>query len=158
SGIAGAGPLLRRVVLATAGRRAPGLLPSPAAFGAERVRVCRVSGLAATRACDAMDEWRLAGAAPLPPDDWHQDGAVVLPARFAEWERTQVRRAFASAASQRTRSSGDTTLTLVSPRDGDVYVLPAGPERAVATIALSASGVEAGAVLRWSIDGQPHAT
>ncbi len=156
SGIAGAGPLLRRVVLAASQRYAPGLLASPAAFGAERVRVCRVSGLAAVPACDAVDEWRLADA-PLPaPDDWHRHGAVVLPARFAEWERSEVRRTVASATRAPGRAATGTALTLVSPRDGDVYVLPGGPARSVATVALRAMGDGADGPLTWSIDGAPY--
>jgi len=157
SGVAGAGPLLRRVVLATAQRLAPGLLASPASFGAVRERVCRTSGLAATTACDGVDEWRLAGTAPLAPDDWHRDGAVVLPSRFAEWERAQVRRTLASSTAPSAVSASSTPLEVLSPKDGDVFVLPVGPARSVATVALRASRAHAAESLTWTVDGQPHA-
>lgn len=156
SGIAGAGPLLRRVVLATAQRRAPGLLPSPAQHGAQHERVCRTSGLGATAACDGVDEWRLAGTPPLAPDDWHRDGAVVLPSRFAEWERAQVRRTLASSTSPSAVRAPGRPLEVLSPRDGDVFVLPVGPARSVATVALRASGAHAEEALTWTVDGQPH--
>lgn len=155
SGIAGAGPLLRRVLLATAQRRTPGLLASPAALGATRERVCRVSGMAAVAACDAVDEWRLADRAPRATDNWHQDGAVVLPTRFAEWERGQTQRASALATAAPRRDAAALPLQLVTPRDGDVYLLPSGPERDVATIALQAAGSEADASLKWTVDDVP---
>jgi penicillin-binding protein 1C len=155
SGITGAGPLLRRAVFATAARYRPGVLRSPAEAGATRVRVCRVSGMAAVPACDAVDEWQLAGAPAPPPDDWHRHGGVVLPARFAEWERSQPAAPRPITAVGGARADRDTTLTLLSPRDGDVYVLPAGPAREVATVALRAIGTANGAALRWSVNGAP---
>ncbi len=155
SGIAGAGPLLRRVMLATAQMRSPGLLPSPATLGASRVRVCRVSGMIATPACDAVDEWRLAGSASLAPDDWHRDGAIVLPTRFAEWQRGQVNRVAALATAAPRGDTLAAPLRMLSPRDGDVYVLPVGPEREVATLALLAVAREVGAALTWQVDGLP---
>jgi penicillin-binding protein 1C len=151
SGIMGAGPLLRRALLATAERFEPGVLASPASYGAERTRICRVSGLAAVPSCDAVDEWQLADALPLALDDWHRHGAVVLPARFAEWERTQP-----SASWMRVATADSVRpLTLLSPRDGDVYLLPSGDAREVATVALRAIGREAEGTLRWTVNGEP---
>ncbi len=155
SGITGAGPLLRRAVLATAQRYAPGVLPSPEAAGASRVRVCRASGLAAVPACDAIDEWRLANAPAPAPDDWHRHGAVVLPARFAEWERAQPNATVPRVASD---SGATSAFALLSPRDGDVYVLPPGPERSVATVPLRAIGRGADAALHWTVNGTPITT
>jgi len=155
SGITGAGPLLRRAVLSTAERYPAGLLPAPEAYGATRVRVCRTSGLAAVPACDAIDEWQLASAQSPAPDDWHRHGAVVLPTRFAEWERSQptTPRALAGA---RSLTDTATPLGLLSPRDGDVYVLPNGPERSVATVPLRATGVGAETGVQWTINGTAH--
>lgn len=169
SGISGAGPLLRRAVLATADFRPAGSLPAPDRLGATRVLVCRVSGMAAVRACDATNEWQLASQQPLPPDSWHRDGAVVLPTRFAEWQRQQVEQLGAQTTAARSlaardgatrgdRSAAETLpLRLLSPRDGDVYRLPSGPARRVATVALHAIGNEADATLTWSVDDQPIA-
>lgn len=155
SGITGAGPLLRRAVLSTAERYAAGLLPTPEAFGATRVRVCRSSGMAAVPECDAIDEWRLAHAPEPTLDDWHRHGAVILPSRFAEWERSQPRtpRALAGA---REAAPADAPLQLLSPRDGDVYLLPSGPERTVATVPLRVAGAESERGVRWTINGIAH--
>lgn len=155
SGITGAGPLLRRAVLSAAERYTAGLLPTPDAAGASRVRVCRTSGLAAVPACDAIDEWQLADAPAPALDDWHRHGAVILPPRFAEWERSQPRtpRALAGA---RDAAPADAPLQLLSPRDGDVYVLPSGPERSVATVPLRVAGAESERGVRWTINGAAH--
>lgn len=158
SGISGAGPLLRRVVFAAAQRYAPGPLPSPEQYGATRVRVCRVSGMAAVQDCDAVAEWQLATHEPLPPDTWHRDGAVVLPARFAEWQRRQLQQLDIDPTAVATRNDvagesadGAGALRLLSPRDGDVYRLPVGPARQVATVALQATGARA-EELEWTVD------
>lgn len=156
SGIAGAGPLLRRAVLATAARRTPGVLPSLTQLGATTARVCGVSGLAATPECSAVNEWQLAGASPLAVDDWHRDGAVVLPERFAAWQAAQVQRTLASAtAPPRASHTTGASLTLLSPKHGDVYLLPSGPERSVATLALRAIGGDQSAPLSWSVNNKP---
>mgnify|MGYP002780264286 CR=1 FL=1 len=158
SGISGAGPLLRRAVLSTAARYQPGGLPSMDAVGASRTRVCRVSGMAAVAACDAIDEWRLAGAEEPAPDDWHRHGAVVLPAKFAEWEASEqavpTTLARTIAATRRTDDERE-PLALLSPRDGDEYLLPTGPERAVATVPLRATGRGSEATLTWTVNGAP---
>lgn len=158
SGISGAGPLLRRAILSTAARYQPGVLPSLESLGASRVRVCRVSGLGAVPACDAIDEWRLSDAPEPAPDDWHRHGAVVLPAQFAEWEASEQALpstlARTIAVSRRTDDER-APLSLLSPRDGDEYLLPTGPERSVATVPLRATGRGADAALAWSVDGTP---
>lgn len=164
SGISGAGPLLRRAILSTAARHQPGLLPSPADAGATRVRICRVSGMTAVPACDAVDEWQLADAPSPAPDDWHRHGAVVLPARFADWEASEhalpttfVRTSgpAEAATTGRGNDAARAPLVLLSPRDGDEYVLPSGPERSVATVPLRATGRGADGPLTWTIDGRP---
>ncbi len=157
SGIAGAGPLLRRAVLATAAQQAPGVLPSPAQFAATRIRVCRVSGLLAHSGCESVDEWQLAGREPVPADDWHRDGAIVLPARFAAWQAAQMQRSLALGASAAVvaPTNSNAAVTLLSPGDGDVYVLPRGPEREVATIALRASGAGSTGDMKWTINRIP---
>ncbi|MDQ6611766.1 MAG: penicillin-binding protein 1C, partial [Gemmatimonadota bacterium] len=78
SGISGAGPLLRHIVLRVAARNAPGVLVSPAAFGAVRERVCRVSGQPAVPECPSVEEWFLPGTHPSN-QNWYREGALVLP-------------------------------------------------------------------------------
>ena len=74
SGVSGAGPLLHRAVLATAGRHPPGALPTPQAAGAVPVLICRLSGLRATPQCPSAVEWfaprhRARAAVRLAPRD-----------------------------------------------------------------------------------------
>jgi penicillin-binding protein 1C len=91
SGVSGAGPLLHRVVMATARRLSPGRLTNPADVGATQVRVCRLSGLRATSTCTQMAEWFAPGTAPTRTDDWEQIGRVTLPDQYAAWARTGLR-------------------------------------------------------------------
>jgi len=88
SGVSGAGPLLHRALLAVARRYDPGVLPAPAAVGAVRVSICRLSGMRAGAGCaaTATEEWFLPGSEPARECDWHRaGGAVAWPAEYAEW-------------------------------------------------------------------------
>jgi penicillin-binding protein 1C len=91
SGVSGAGPLLHRVVMATAQHVSPGRLTSPADVGATQLRVCRLSGLRATTKCAQMSEWFAPGTAPTRVDDWEHAGRITLPDEYAEWARTGLR-------------------------------------------------------------------
>lgn len=160
SGITGAGPLLRRVVLRTAARVQPGVLPSPMEVGAKRERVCRVSGQRAVADCPAIDEWFLPGTKPST-ENWYREGALVLPVRYAAWRKRNKNLVgdgevvAATGTSTTKRETATVALSVDSPRDGDRYELPAGAESSVATISLRASGREATSKLTWIIDGKP---
>jgi penicillin-binding protein 1C len=161
SGISGAGPLLRRVVLRTAARNGPGVLPSPVEVGATRERVCRVSGQKAIAECPAIDEWFLPGTKPSG-ENWYREGALVLPSRYAAWRKRSTglvgdgERVATTGANETASSRTPTSLTIESPRNGDRYELPPGTEASVATISLRAAGTESTGKLTWSIDGRPH--
>lgn len=161
SGISGAGPLLRRIVLRTSARVAPGELPSLATLGAKRERVCRVSGQRAVPECPAIDEWFLPGTQPPSGQNWYREGALVLPTRYAAWRKRSRglvgdgERVAATGAQVEQHSTPAVALAVESPRHGDRYELPIGSEAAYATISLRASGRDAATKLAWSIDGQP---
>jgi penicillin-binding protein 1C len=181
SGVTGAGPLLARTVMATAQRRPPGTLVTPAEVGAVPVIVCRLSGMLASATCARLTEWFVPGTAPARVDDWERDGRVVLPDEYAEWARqpgTSVSEGVTlAAASEGTRerpsardlpvrpsSAGSPSPVRASPRpatfhiaaplDGDRYAIPAGVEGQYATISLRASGPGSSSA-RWTIDGRP---
>ena len=154
SGVSGAGPLLHRAVLAAAARVPPGTLPLPASAGAVPVTICRVSGLLAGPDCPRATEWFVPGTAPAGVCDWHRDGRVVLPVRYAEWEQQTrgpepvARRTAADTA----RSDGH--LQILSPRPGDRYHVPPGVDPRYATLALRAAGGDAARPVRWFVDGR----
>ncbi|MEP6832250.1 MAG: penicillin-binding protein 1C [Gemmatimonas sp.] len=163
SGVTGAGPLLRRVVLRTAARMPPGVLPTPTDVGATRERVCRVSGQRAIPDCPAIDEWFLPGTHAPAGENWYREGALVLPARYAAWRKRSTgqvgdgERVATSGANSDNVSRADRApqaLTIDSPRNGDRYEVPLGVEASVATISLRAAGAESSSRLMWSIDGK----
>jgi penicillin-binding protein 1C len=163
SGISGAGPLLRRVVWRTAADRAPGLLASPATAGAQRVRVCRLSGGLATADCPGVDEWMgSAQRTALHDCRWHRGGGgVVWPTEYRGWAE-RMGREVRVADTHRADGTGrlaatpaPALLALESPRDGDRFELPIGDGARYATIPLRAV-TPGGAVVRWFVDGQPH--
>lgn len=166
SGITGAGPLLHRAIMATARRRAPGVLTTPAEAGAVNVSVCRLSGLRATDSCAQIAEWFAPGTEPKRVDDWERDGRVVLPADYAEWSRGGLSpvatdmNLTASRSRQSVAGGADSAalpreFRIVSPLDGDRYAIPAGVEARYATIPLRAGGRGSERV-RWSIDGRTY--
>ena len=161
SGVSGAGPLLHRALVLTAERYAPGSLPSPADFGARRVRICRLSGLLAVHDCPHADEW-VPTDRPLPREcDWHRDGRVELPTEYAEWSASRggftgvasgaPRSAFSPDAVRADSAKVPSQLRIVSPRDGDSFAVPPGIDSRYSTVGLVAAG---GSAVRWTVDGQ----
>lgn len=179
SGVTGAGPLLHRVVMETARRVEPGALTTPAEAGAVAVPVCRLSGMRATPACASLTEWFAPGTAPVATDDWERPDGVTLPEEYASWAGQQMQPAaegvtLASvgygtvemragppqgaddAAADVPREGRTAPLRITSPRDGDLYAIPAGVESRYASISLQTSGAGTGGV-RWTVDGRPYA-
>jgi penicillin-binding protein 1C len=171
SGVTGAGPLLHRALLLVARRYPPGELAHLADAGAVPVRICKVSGMLATKDCPGMVEWFMPDVVPQERCDWHRDGLLVLPAEYADWEGTESERLGGSAvrrlgswadfsehathADPTSRQSADPPFQIVSPQNGDRYRLPPGVESRYATIALRAAGVPPHARVTWFIDGKP---
>jgi penicillin-binding protein 1C len=157
-GITGAGPLLHRAVLLVARRYPPGDLLQPAQAALVMARVCRLSGMLATRDCPGMDEWFLPGTEPTRACDWHQGGGrVAWPAAYAEWAATaglsDGRTVGQSPPNSPTvRPSDSPTFHILSPRDGDRYSLPVGADPRYATVALRAAG--GGGSVHWLVDGR----
>jgi penicillin-binding protein 1C len=160
SGVTGAGPLLHRAVMAVSRRVPPGALARPSDLGLARAPVCRLSGLRATGACAALDEWFVPGTEPARDDDWERGGEVALPDEYAEWAGYAARAASfapndARPAGPRARPAPAAQFRIVSPLDGDRYAVPVGVESRYATIALRAAGAGADRV-SWTVDGARH--
>jgi penicillin-binding protein 1C len=160
SGVSGAGPLLHRVMLATAARHAPGVLPTAEASGATPVSICRLSGLRPTARCPKATEWFAPGTVPTAECDWHRMEGTVLPLAFAEWaQQTGVAAEVSGRApSPTTRLPADPGdgFRILSPQEGDVYRMPAGVDPRYATVALRAAGAATGRPVRWFVDGRLH--
>ncbi|MDX2193701.1 MAG: penicillin-binding protein 1C [Gemmatimonadales bacterium] len=77
SGITGAGPLLRRAMLLTAARHAPGRLVRPDEAGGRRVRVCRADGRPDDGRCRTVPEWR-GPEVPGPATERAGDAAAAV--------------------------------------------------------------------------------
>jgi len=155
SGVSGAGPLLHRAILAVARRYAPGTLPSPESVGATRVTICRLSGLRAGPSCPRAEEWFAPGTAPDHECDWHRDGAVSVPAEYAEWA-AQLQVA-AGVARPTPAAAAAAPFHIVSPVDGDRYRIPPGVPARFATVPLRAAGASGRGRVRWFVDGAPVA-
>ncbi|MEP6692210.1 MAG: penicillin-binding transpeptidase domain-containing protein, partial [Gemmatimonadaceae bacterium] len=168
SGVTGAGPLLRRAVLLTSQRVAPGVLPTPASVGATAVEICRVSGLRAGAECPRLVEWFAPGKAPRVECDWHRDGRTVLPARFAEWAASEDRglriedrghritdrgSRIADRGADRDSAAAPAAFRIVSPKNGDRYRVPPGVDPRFSSVGLVAVGADVRDV-RWFIDGR----
>jgi penicillin-binding protein 1C len=92
TGLTGAGPIWRGIMLLIHGERTPQLLPQPA--GLARARVCTLSGMLPSPACMlTRDEWFIDGSAPTDQDTWHRldNGRIVfdLPAEVRPWAKAQ---------------------------------------------------------------------
>ena len=156
SGVSGAGPLLHRAVLATADAVPPGVLPTP---GVRRRRarhhLPRCRGSARGPDCPHATEWFMPGTAPTRACDWHQNGRLVLPAEYAEWQ--QQTQGPAASVVRRTGSDtarSDGRLHILSPRAGDRYRVPPGVDPRYATVALRAAGGDPSEPVTWYVDGE----
>jgi penicillin-binding protein 1C len=160
SGVSGAGPLLHRVVLATARRYPVGALPAPRSVGAVSAKVCLLSGDRPGRSCPTGMEWFAPGQTPTDVCHWHDpDGRVHLPVKYAEWlDRTETR--YAPPVSTPHRLAPETRsveqFRIVSPNEGDVYRMPPGVDARYVTIALRAAGGTGNADVHWMVDGSPY--
>ena len=150
SGVSGAGPLLRRTVLAVAARYEPGRLPEPGDLGLAPVTICRLSGLRANRYCPALTEWFVPGTVP-GPDTWHGPDGVTLPPAVADPRNLVAAAGFAGPGAR----SAEAGLRIVSPRDGDRFRFVPGVDSSFATIGLRVAGAGR-APVRWFIDGRPQ--
>jgi penicillin-binding protein 1C len=157
SGVTGAGPLLYRAVLQAGRRYAPGYLPTPEQAGAVARPVCMLSGLRATPECPSTIEWFMPGTEPTLLDDWQRNGYTALPPAYAEWERSRQEEDIRIAGVPASDSVGGApapTYVMVSPQDGDRYMLPPGVAARYATISLTALGPRPDEPATWYVDGE----
>lgn len=121
SGITGAGPIFRRVML----RAMEGIAPSPLIDRSrfESARVCPLSGARATRSCPgAMSEIFVPGTVPTTPCAMHKgEGAsrrVELDGEFHTWARREGLDVVPSAG-----DGNSDAVRLLFPRDGAEFLI-----------------------------------
>jgi penicillin-binding protein 1C len=154
SGFEGAAPTAVRVLRA-AMDRAPALhleAPERAPIVLEHAQICAVTGeLAGARCAQALDERFAPGTAPTHRCDAHQDdGAVVLPARYARWLATEHPVGFAL----RDGDTADGAPRVAHPSDGSRLLLD--PSRGEPDVPLRATvGGATAPSARWEVDGHP---
>src|SRR5258708_14144523 len=125
--------MLHRAVMDVARRYDPGTMLSPAAYGATRVAVCRLSGMLATSTCAGLLEWFLPGTVPIAVDDWQRGGGQgAWPAEYAAWAERQGKGEMAPLPPDSTRSRA------VPPLAGDRYEVPPGMDPPYTTIPIPA--------------------
>lgn len=135
SGVAGAGPIFREVMLALhrSGPPAPFVAPR----GLQRVTVCSASGgLPGPHCQGTLGEW-FSGAGP-EACSLHGRSGLAYGGEYGDW-----------AQSQGLPVGGG--LHIQFPREGDVFVIDPRLERRYQTLQLRASGGR----VSWRVDGRP---
>ncbi len=123
SGVAGAGPVFHRTMLALHEGTAPEWSPRPE--GLVEVRIDPRSGKAvADGARHSVLEWVPSGAEPEPagPDDYDESGRLYLDSSYGEWLASDHNRRRSEFAPRPDRVA-DSPLRILAPREGAVYVL-----------------------------------
>lgn len=149
SGISGAGPLFRDVMLALHRDRRPPAFERPA--GIATAAVCPLSGDAVSPHCPAaMTEYFLAGCEPEAVCAFHgRDAAIRLPPVYRDWAAGRGGGAFSTAP-----GGG---LHVAFPAQDDVFRIDPGLPRADQAIRLRAAVPAGCRAVRWVVDGRPLA-
>lgn len=150
SGVSGAGPLFRDVMLALHRDHRPRAFERPA--GVSQASVCPLSGDAVSPYCPtAMTECFLSGREPAATCAFHGPGAAIrLPPLYGDWAAGR------SGGAYRTGPGGE--LRVAFPLQDDVFRIDPGLPRADQAIRLRASVPAGCRELRWVLDGRPLAT
>jgi len=166
SGVSGAAPIFRDVMLA-AQRRASGGLPAPeqdwlrVPDGLERRPVCALSGLEAASACPRTHSEWLPVEGRRPACSWHREAGgrrfVQWPAEYRAWAAAEglVERLPAATPGAAPRVAlRPASLRIVNPPQGAVYLVDPTLRSEFQTLPLRAAAPDGRTPLRWSIDGR----
>jgi hypothetical protein len=99
--------------------------------------------------CPTANEWFIPGSEPTAECDWHDHGAVSMPAAYADWLAAE--RGAGATVRARIAPAPD-GFRIVSPLDGDRYSVPPSVDPRYSTVALRTAG--ATDAVRWSVDGK----
>jgi penicillin-binding protein 1C len=164
SGITGAGPIFHSVLLA-AQKRALGRLPAdgdpPLAEpppGLAPLRVCALSGMAATRACPSSVTERLPEERRPLPCQWHVSTKrvteVAWPSQYRDWAlRRGLAREGEWPAARPSRLPA-APLRILSPPPGATFLIDPTLRMEYQALALKAAVEGVPRRLAWSVDGE----
>ena len=167
SGVSGAGAVWREVMLAWAELERPGLDlstrdtlgPRPASL--REVEVCALSGLSPAPSCPrAMRELLLDEQAPRQKCDWHvptADGRVAVrwPSVYRDWAAGEGLLEPTTRITDPTSSRRDEVLAVLTPADGDAFVLSPDLPRRYQSLELRCTVPGNPAEVTWLVDGEP---
>jgi penicillin-binding protein 1C len=147
SGISGAGPLFRDIMLTLHRDKRPEAFPRPE--GVIAARVCPLSGDPVSRYCrDGMTEYFLAGQEPHEACRFHGPGAAIrVPALYGGWAGKK------DAAAYRVADGGE--LRVAFPVQDDVFRIDPGMAGEFQAIRFQAVVPAGFGGLRWILDGRP---
>ena len=171
SGVTGAAPIFRGVMLAAERRATGGSFRQddvlPASEDSAEQEICALSGHAANDWCPTRRREWVAAERPLMPCNWHVAiGAGVVtnwPAEYRSWASAQygvaAARPLAAATVQakaKTAPSAETRaeLAIVSPANGSTFLIDPTLRREFQTLSLRAAARDSGAI-EWSVDDVP---
>lgn len=162
SGVTGAAPVFRDVMLAAARRygepdEETGPVPRPA--GLVSRHVCALSGLAAGPACPRLESEWLPAASRRAPCDWHPAGGrrgVAWPAVYRAWAREQGLLG-PEPALPAPAAEADDALRILSPPSGASYFVDPTlrDEYQRLPLRVAASGARR---VTWFVDGREWAS
>jgi penicillin-binding protein 1C len=150
SGVSGAGPLFRDVVMALHRDQRPRAFERPE--GLVTARVCPLSGDLKSRYCPAaMTEYFIAGRQPQSACQFHGPGAAVrVPPLYRDWARQKDSGGY--------RVGREGTLSVAFPTDDDVFRIDPGLRRESQSIRFKAVIPGDAAAVRWVLDDQTLST
>jgi penicillin-binding protein 1C len=157
SGITGAAPLWNRIMLHLHEQREPGAFPAPS--GLVKRPICALSGARPTPACPSVVqeyfEPQVLGEYDRQPDPFYQAVAtskgqreyrLKLPPEYNEW-----------LAMQPLKPTVADGLRILSPRDGDVFLLEPGATDSAQRLQFKLAS-PLNQTVEWLLNGQPLAT
>jgi len=157
SGITGAAPLWNRIMLHLHEQREPGAFPAPS--GLVKRPICALSGARPTPACPSVVqeyfEPQVLGEYDRQPDPFYQAVAtsngqreyrLKLPPEYNEW-----------LAMQPLIPTAADGLRILSPRNGDVFLLEPGATGSAQRLQFKLAS-PSNQTVEWLLNGQPLAT
>jgi penicillin-binding protein 1C len=147
SGVSGAGPLFRDIMLALHRSRRPDAFSKPE--GIEERGVCPLSGDLAGPGCpNRMSEVFLSGMSPKTQCLFHDlRGNRVYPPVYRDWVSK-------GEVDERTKIGGGSACHIVFPKEGEVFKIDPGLRRESQEITFKAVVPGAARGVEWTLDGR----